>query len=96
MFNAVGGSTIHWSAHFPRYHPSDSRVRSLDGVADDWPLTYAELEPFNDQSDRSTGVAGLAGDPSQPPRSPRGMPPLPIGRLGETIARGFDSLGWHW
>ena len=38
MFNAVGGSTIHWSAHFPRYHPSDFRVRSLDGVGDDWPL----------------------------------------------------------
>ena len=38
MFNAVGGSTIHWSGHFPRFHPSDFRVRSLDGVADDWPL----------------------------------------------------------
>ena len=23
MYNAVGGSTIHWSAHFPRFHPSD-------------------------------------------------------------------------
>ena len=23
MHNAVGGSTIHWSAHFPRFRPSD-------------------------------------------------------------------------
>ncbi len=96
MFNAVGGSTIHWSAHFPRYHPSDFRVRSLDGVGDDWPLTYEELVPFYDLSDRATGVSGMTGDPSQPPRSARGTPPLPIGRLGETIARGFDQLGWHW
>ncbi|MDQ6671369.1 MAG: GMC family oxidoreductase [Chloroflexota bacterium] len=96
MFNAVGGSTIHWSAHFPRYHPSDFRVRSLDGVADDWPLSYDELEPFYDLSDRITGVSGLTGDPSQPPRSARGTPPLPIGRLGATIAGGFDKLGWHW
>jgi choline dehydrogenase-like flavoprotein len=96
MFNAVGGSTIHWSAHFPRYHPSDFRVCSLDGVGDDWPLTYEELEPFYDLSDRITGVAGLTGDPSQPPRSARGTPPVPIGRFGETIARGFDKLGWHW
>ena len=59
MFNAVGGSTIHWSAHFPRYHPSDFRVRSLDGVGDDWPLTYDELEPFYDLNDRMIGVAGL-------------------------------------
>jgi choline dehydrogenase-like flavoprotein len=96
MFNAVGGSTIHWSAHFPRYHPSDFRVRSLDGVGEDWPLTYDELEPFYDLSDRVCGVSGLTGDPSQPPRSARGTPPLPIGRLGETIANGFDKLGWHW
>ena len=96
MFNAVGGSTIHWSAHFPRYHPSDFRVRSLDGVGDDWPLTYDELEPFYDLSDRVTGVSGLTGDPSQPRRSARSTPPLPIGRLGETIAHGFDKLGWHW
>ena len=26
MYNAVGGSTIHWSAHFPRMHPSDFLV----------------------------------------------------------------------
>ncbi len=39
MYNAVGGSTIHWSAHFPRFRPSDFKVHSLDGVADDWPLT---------------------------------------------------------
>ncbi len=96
MFNAVGGSTIHWSAHYPRYHPSDFRVRTLDGVGDDWPLTYDELEPYYDLSDRISGVAGMIGDPSQPPRSPRSTVPLPIGKLGETIARGFDRLGWHW
>jgi choline dehydrogenase-like flavoprotein len=96
MYNAVGGSTIHWSAHFPRFNPSDFRVRSLDGVADDWPLTYEELEPYYDMNDRMIGVSGLAGDPSHPPRSPRQTPPLPIGPLGETMARGFDKLGWHW
>lgn len=96
MFNAVGGSTIHWSAHVPRYHPSDFRVRSLDGVGDDWPLTYHELEPFYDLNDRLTGVAGINGDPSQPPRSPRQTAPIPIGALGHTLARGFEKLGWHW
>lgn len=96
MFNAVGGSTIHWSGHFPRYHPSDFRVRSLDGVADDWPLTYEELEPYYERNDHFLGVCGLAGDPAQPPRAARATPPLPLGAIGETIARGFDRLGWHW
>jgi choline dehydrogenase-like flavoprotein len=45
-FNGVGGGTIMYTAHFPRMHPSDFRVRTLDGVADDWPIDYATLEPF--------------------------------------------------
>src|SRR5689334_9520433 len=45
MFNAVGG-TIHWAGHFPRMHPSNFRSRSLDGVADDWPIRYGDLEPY--------------------------------------------------
>jgi choline dehydrogenase-like flavoprotein len=96
MYNAVGGSTIHWSAHFPRFKPSDFRVKTLDGVADDWPLTYEELEPFFDLNDHMMGVAGLNGDPAYPPKSPRPTPPIPLGKLGETMARGFDRLGWHW
>ena len=37
-FNGVGGGTILFTAHYPRLHPSDFRVRTLDGVADDWPI----------------------------------------------------------
>jgi choline dehydrogenase-like flavoprotein len=95
MFNAVGGSTILYAGHFPRFHPSDFRARTLDGVADDWPLDYARLEPFYAQNDRMMGVAGLAGDPAYPPKEPT-LPPVPLGRLGETLARGFNALGWHW
>jgi choline dehydrogenase-like flavoprotein len=96
MYNGVGGSTIMWSSHAPRFHPSDFRVRSLDGVGDDWPLTYDELEPYYDLNDRMTGVAGLAGDPANPPRSPRQTPPVPLGRGGARMAKAFDKLGWHW
>jgi choline dehydrogenase-like flavoprotein len=95
MFNAVGGSTVLYAGHFPRMHPSDFRVRSLDGVADDWPLDYAALEPWYALNDRMMGVAGLAGDPAYPPKEVP-LPPVPLGRLGQTIAGGFDALGWHW
>ena len=96
MFNAVGGSTIHWTAHTPRFHPSDFRVRTLDGVADDWPLSYSDLEKYYDLNDEWMGCSGIAGDPANPPRSPRPMPPLPLGPDGERMARAFDKLGWHW
>ena len=65
-FNGVGGGTIMYTAHFPRMHPSDFRVRSLDGVADDWPIDYWTLEPFFAENDRMMGVSGLAGDPAYP------------------------------
>ena len=94
-FNGVGGGTIMYAAHFPRLHPSDFRVRALDGVADDWPLDYDRLEPYFTENDRMMGVSGLAGDPSYPPKQPP-LPPLPLGRVGETLARGFNRLGWHW
>jgi choline dehydrogenase-like flavoprotein len=95
MFNAVGGSTILYAGHFPRLHPSDFRVRTLDGVADDWPIDYARLAPYYAENDRMMGVAGLAGDPAYPPKQVP-LPPVPLGKLGETIARGFNALGWHW
>ena len=40
MYNAVGGSTILYAAHWQRFMPSDFRVKTLDSVADDWPFTY--------------------------------------------------------
>ncbi len=96
MYNAVGGSTLHWGAHFPRFRPSDFRVRTLDGVADDWPITYDDLSPYYEENDRIMGVSGINGDPGNPPRGQRQMPPLPIGRGAELMAGALDRLGWHW
>ncbi len=94
-FNAVGGSTILFSGHFPRFHPSDFRVRTLDGVADDWPFDYEDLEPFYTLNDSIMGVSGMSGDPAYPPIRDL-MPPVPLGRAGERLAHGFNQLGWHW
>ncbi len=94
-FNGVGGGTVLYTAHYPRMHPSDFRVRTLDGVADDWPLDYWTLEPFFAENDRMTGVAGLAGDPSYPAHEPN-LPPVPLGRTGMRYAQAVNKLGWHW
>ena len=96
MYNAVGGSTHHWTAHTPRFHPSDFKVKTLDGVADDWPISYWDLEEYYDLNDVMMGCSGVNGDPANPPRSARPMPPLPLGKDGERIAQAADRLGWHW
>jgi choline dehydrogenase-like flavoprotein len=51
-FNGVGGGTVLYAAHFPRLHPSDFKVRTLDGVEDDWPVDYQTLAPFFAKNDR--------------------------------------------
>ena len=96
MYNAVGGSTIMWSCHNPRFRPSDFKVQSLDGVGADWPISYEDLAPFYELNDRMSGVSGLAGDPAFPEREPRPMPPIPLGKGPEKIAKACNALGWHW
>ncbi len=94
-FNGVGGGTVLYAGHFPRFHPSDFRVKTLDGVGEDWPIDYATLEPHYATNDRMMGISGLAGDPAYPPKRPM-MKPVPLGRAGVTLAKGFNALGWHW
>jgi choline dehydrogenase-like flavoprotein len=94
-FNAVGGSTILYSGHFPRMHPSDFKTRTLDGVADDWPITYSNLEPYFALNEKMMGVSGLEGDPAYPPITGL-LPPVPMGVVGETLAKGYNRMGWHW
>jgi choline dehydrogenase-like flavoprotein len=97
MWNGVGGSTILYNACFPRMVPSDFCVRSLDGVADDWPLGYAELAPYYRRVETDFGVSGLSGDPAYPPEDDdMPLPPLPLGKLGYKVARAHNELGWHW
>ena len=53
----VGGSTIHYAAFCPRFHPSDFKVRRRDGVAVDWPISYRDLKPsFERLEDRKSVV----------------------------------------
>jgi len=94
-FNGVGGGTVLYAGHYPRLHPSDFKVRSLDGVADDWPIDYSTLEPFYALNDRMMGISSLAGDPAYPPKDAI-MPPIPLGRTGQVLGKAMNELGWHW
>ena len=98
---AVGGGSVHFTGNYWRFHELDFVERSRRGGfagtgLDDWPITYAELEPYYTKAEWELGVSGLAGaHPSDPPRSrPYPLPPLPrkpVGALAEHAAR---KLGW--
>jgi choline dehydrogenase-like flavoprotein len=99
---AVGGGSMHYTANYWRLHEIDFIERSVLGAIpgtgfDDWPVTYAELEPYYTKVDWEIGVSGLAGaSPFEPPRSkPYPMPPLPVKSSGVLFERGARRLGWH-
>jgi choline dehydrogenase-like flavoprotein len=98
----VGGSSTHFTANFWRLHEIDfierSRLGAIEGAELlDWPITYAELEPYYTMVEWEVGVSGLAGaSPFDPPRSkPYPMPPLPVKSSGVLFERGARKLGWH-
>jgi choline dehydrogenase-like flavoprotein len=94
--NAVGGSSIFWSAHVPRFRPEDFRAATIDGIGDDWPISYDELAPFYAENERRLGTAFVPGDPSAPPRGTHNRTLPTIGAHGRRFAAAFDRLGWHW
>lgn len=95
----VGGATLHYHAMSPRLHESDFRVRSEDGVADDWPISYADLEPFYTKVEYELGVSGPDGadaNPFEPPRSKNfPTPPHPFNVASRVVKQGADKLGLH-
>ncbi|HZQ84818.1 MAG TPA: GMC family oxidoreductase [Acidimicrobiales bacterium] len=95
-FNGVGGGSVLYNAQWPRMLPADFRAGTLDGVAEDWPIGYAELQPYYEATDRDFGVSGLGGNPMYPPGADPPLPPLPIGDIGLRVARAHARLGWHW
>ena len=98
----VGGGSVHFTANYWRFHEVDFVERSRKGpIAGtgfaDWPITYADLEPYYTKAEWELGVSGLAGaSPFDPPRSkPYPLPPMPIKSSGVLLERGARKLGWH-
>ena len=87
----VGGSMVHFAGYTPRFHPSDFRTRSTDGVGADWPIDYTDLRPYYTQLEQELPVAGQRwpwGDPHSYPHAPH-----PVGGNGEIFLRGARAAG---
>lgn len=90
----VGGTSWHWTGFADRLRPNDFRMRSLYGVGEDWPIGYADLEPYYERAEREWGVAG---DPDfvwgAPRRGPFPQPPIPPSALDLALAPALAQLG---
>ncbi|PYS45465.1 MAG: GMC family oxidoreductase, partial [Acidobacteria bacterium] len=116
--NQAGGGTIHYGAVSWRFHEDDFRARSQtmerygaaaipeDSSLADWPLSYADLEPFYDRAEYELGVSGKAGnlqgrkiDGGNPFEAPRRreypLPPLFVDQAGALFDAAARKLGHH-
>jgi quinoprotein glucose dehydrogenase len=72
---AVGGSALHWGGVCNRFSEEDTRLKSMYGLATDWPIEWKELEKFYCEAERRIGVSG---EPSPLPEDARSEPyPMP-------------------
>jgi gluconate 2-dehydrogenase alpha chain len=116
--NQAGGGTVHYGALSWRFHEDDFRARShtierygasalpSDSSVADWPLSYAELEPFYDRAEYELGVSGKAGnlqgrkvEGGNPFEAPRNreypLPALLPDQSGLIFEAGARKLGYH-
>lgn len=114
----IGGSSMHWSGQLWRFHPDDFVYRSHytdrygpgilpeGSAAQDWGITYDELEPYYDAFEWDLGTSGQAGNvngqlidggnPFEGPRSrPYPLPPLVRPLWTDPFRAACTQLGYH-
>ena len=92
----VGGKTFCWARESYRYSDYEFKAATRDGYEENWPFTYAELEPFYDKVESYIGVSG----------SYEGLQQMPDGKFlpsmnlscGEIMAKGVleKQFGWRF
>jgi gluconate 2-dehydrogenase alpha chain len=116
--NQAGGGTVHYGSVSWRLHEDDFRARAqtierygvsaipTDSSLADWPLSYADLEPYYDRAEYELGVSGKAGnlqgrkiEGGNPFEAPRRrdypLPPLTVERAAALFDAGAKKLGLH-
>jgi gluconate 2-dehydrogenase alpha chain len=116
--NQAGGGSVHYGAVSWRFHEDDFRARSHtierygasaippDSSLADWPLSYADLEPYYDRAEYELGVSGKAGNVQgnkidggnvfeAPRRREYPLPPLRDDQSGVVFRGAAGKLGYH-
>jgi len=89
----VGGRTLHWNAVTLRYAPQDFREWSVQGIEEDWPLTYSELEPYYDRIEQMIGVCGNDDGLDILPAGKHYLPPIPWRCSEHVLHRATNAMG---
>jgi choline dehydrogenase-like flavoprotein len=82
----VGGRSLMWGRQSYRWSDLDFEGNARDGIAVDWPIRYADIEPWYDYVERFAGISGSRDGLAQLPDG-QFQPAMPL-NCGEDIVAG--------
>jgi len=89
----VGGSSLHFTGEAHRMNPKSMRMKSQFGVAADWPMTYADLDPYYQIAEETVGVAGPDQDKYRPRSAPYPQQAHALSYASQHLSKGFRKMG---
>lgn len=92
----VGGSTLHFVGESHRMHPQAMKLRSRHGTGCDWPIDYADLEPYYALCESLVGVAGPPDQGARWRSTEFPLPPHPLSPPAQRLVAAGRRLGMHW
>ena len=94
MTMAVGGLALHWGGACNRFSEEDLRLKSMYGLAVDWPIEWNDLERYYCEAEKRLNVAG---EPSPHPEDrrtqPYPQPPIPLSYNLELLKSWAEQSG---
>jgi choline dehydrogenase-like flavoprotein len=86
-----GGSSNCWYGCTPRFLPNDFKMKTLYGVANDWPIQYEDLEPYYSQAEEFMSVSGPTDTPF-PKSKAYPQPPHLFTDVDKALKKQFGNL----
>lgn len=87
----LGGGSNFWWAQNPRVWEEDFELKSRFGVGFDWPLNYADLEPYYDEAEILMQVAG-PDDTPYPRKAPCPQPAHKLSSFDEAMITAVNTV----
>ena len=92
----LGGTTLHYTGEAHRMHPRAMSMWTQYRAAADWPLSYADLEPYYQEAEVLTGVAGPESNGARWRSKPYPLPAHKLSHASQKLGEGFRKLGLSW
>src|SRR5215471_2677930 len=94
MTMAVGGLALHWGGACNRFSEEDLRLKSMYGLAVDWPIEWSELERYYCEAEKRLNVSGEPSPHSEDHRSqPYPQGPIPLSYNLQILKRWAEQSG---